>query len=92
MIDMAYAINLVDLTTHGKGDFGLMLLLAPVLTNTVVETNEAEVDHGSALLFNCDDERGAAICKIIKRQYPRSKNYMRLYHSKSGKGGWKRCD
>jgi hypothetical protein len=89
---MTYAINLVDYITHGKDDLALKLLLGPVLIGTtVIETNKVDFDHGTALLLNCDDERGAAICELIKRKYPRNGKYMRLYYSKGDKG-WKRAD
>ena len=89
---MPYAVNICDMTAFVGPDEPLnifALLLNPVTPGRVmVKANPKYLDEG-AILLECDEERAEAICLILRRKFP-EKWKMRLYHSKTGKGGWKR--
>lgn len=76
-----YAINLADWTAH-RGDLGLQILLAPVLSQSsqIVTVHKNKID-GTGLVLDCSDERAAAIVEIIRLHYP--KYHLRLYRGKS---------
>jgi hypothetical protein len=53
----------------------------------IVEAEKGRVD-GTAVLLDCDDERGEAIHFVLRKKF--TKNLFRMYYSKTGEGGWKR--
>lgn len=85
---MPYAVNIADFTGQ-RDDWGLGLLLAPVIDERAqtVEINSKRFDAVGARLI-CDEERAEAITKLVRHRYKR--HQLRLYYSKTGKGGWKR--
>ncbi len=95
---MHIAINICDLTTFinpdGQLSF-LQTLLGPVLTRETVEVEKGRID-GDAALIKEDilPERWDAIYTIIRdgvgEREPIHKNKLRIYQSRTGKGGWKR--
>lgn len=84
-----HAVNLADLTKAGvRSDIGVTLLLVPVVDKMVMVTiNKKRVDE-IGIPLTCGDERSTAIVEIIRKKYP--KHFLRMYHSKTGKGSWKR--
>ncbi len=93
---MKYAVNLGDLTTFTRPDDILnpyMMLLQPVLTREIVNCEREHFD-GMAVLVDATEERFEAILKIIREGLGKikavPKHKLRIYVSKTGKGGWKR--
>ena len=82
-----WAICLADITNTAVGDDpGIQLLIKPLLTDLVIEAVPNRFD-GIAVLLDCDESRGAAIHQLIRKKYPKYR--LRMYRSKTGKGGWK---
>jgi hypothetical protein len=80
-----YAINLADYTAH-RDDLGLSVLLAPVTrAKQMIICQQNRID-GIGLVLNCDDERAAAIVKIIRLRY--AKHQLRFHARGEGKT-WK---
>jgi hypothetical protein len=88
---MAYAINIADLTKY-RDDYVLMtVLLGPVLNRDperIVWVGGAERVDEIGVRLECDEERAVAIVEIIRMRLKRYE--LRIYHSRTGKGGWKR--
>ena len=84
---MYYAINVADLTAH-KDDFILQMLVG----NYADRHNTVEAEPGQfagvAVPLTCGDEQAAAIARVIRKHY--KKHQLRVYESKTGKGGWRR--
>jgi len=81
-----YAVNIFDLTRDDKKYLG-PILIAPVVPNKIEVKVGKNVDE-LALLLECDAQRAAAICLVIRMKWP--KHLIRCYQSKTGKGGWKK--
>jgi len=94
---MFIAINLADLTHYIGPDTGLLsplkLLLQPVTTDCTVRCEGNRFD-GVAILVDTNPERWDAIYEIIRNGCgnlkPIPKYKLRIYQSKTGRGGWKR--
>jgi hypothetical protein len=82
-----HRVNLADWMTH-KDDFGLMLLLGPVVDRDDVIMCEEDRADSMAIPLNCDQERSNAIVQFIRKRYKRHE--LRIYHSASGDGSWRR--
>ncbi len=54
------------------------------------ECLEKLVGIGHATLLACDEEQGEAIAKVVANMRPKRSVMPRIYHSTTGKGGWKR--
>jgi len=82
-----YAVNIGDWSMH-KDSMALKLLLSPVVSLDAlqVECEKGYVD-GAGLVLQCSDERGEAICHIVRKRLAR--HQLRLYYSKTGRS-WKR--
>ena len=84
---MRYAVNLADLMVYKDPMNPVRLLLEPVLTIETVVVASDKVDGVALLLYSSDPERVIAILQILRMKL---KPYqLRLYQSKTGKGGWK---
>jgi hypothetical protein len=82
-----YAIHLADLLLVLRDEFALRTLLKPLVENQhLVEVTPGMFD-GVALVLNCDDERAAAVVKVIRLRYRRDQ--VRCYRSTSGRGSWR---
>ena len=98
---MKYAVNICDLLKYSKLDAlpeGPLLLLQPILErdSDKVLNCEGERWDGAAtpVKESCPAERWEAIYHIIRNgtgnQPGIAKHELRIYESKTGKGGWKR--
>jgi hypothetical protein len=71
---MHYAVNLADLTVFAQESFHpVMLLLQPVLRDTVVDCEQA------IRLHDVDPEQWGEIVELIRREIP--EHQLRLYES-----------
>ena len=86
---MPYAINLADITNTPAGrDFVLAMLLDPVLDRScAIQIDSSRFDEMGVRL-DCDEGRAEAIVDTIRIKYRKSQ--VRMYHSKTGNGSWKR--
>ena len=85
--NMRYAVNLGDLMGYKDPMCPVQLLLGPVLTKEAIEVASDKVDGVALLLDDSDPERLDAILRLLRMK---CKPYqLRLYQSKTGKGGWK---
>ncbi len=93
---MKYAMNVADLTTL-KQDYPIIcdFMVAPVLTRETVEVERGRVDGVAVLVQDTiPTEQWEAIVAVLRNGlgafpgYPR--NLLRIYQSKTGRGGWKR--
>lgn len=90
-----YAVNLADLTifsqeARGRGFSPVLTLIRPVLTEETVMCEGRRWD-GTAVRVSqehVDSGRFDAVLELVRRQV--HKNKLRVYISKTGKGGWKR--
>ena len=89
---MAYAINIADLT--GALQMPEHMALAMVLrqhldddVSRVVECEQGKI-AGVGALFTCPDEQAAALIQLVRARLKRYE--LRIYHSRTGKGEWKR--
>jgi len=80
------AVNIGDLT---RDPLLAQLAIAPVIPNRRIVDAE-KLPDGAAIVLECPDDRAEAILWLIRRKYP--KHLIRVYRSKTGKGGWKRVD
>lgn len=71
-----YAINLADYLKHRR-DAGLAVQLSP-LVDPAPDVITCE-PGGVAIPLQCDDDRGAAITRNVRRVY--KPNQIRIYHS-----------
>jgi hypothetical protein len=86
---MPYAVNLGDLMSF-KDDMALAILLSPVIDrdpDSIVDCESGRFD-GMAARLTCDGDRAEAIVSIIRQRL--KKFELRLYHSNTGNGSWKR--
>lgn len=82
---MKYAVNVADLT---KDLILARFAFAPVINNqAIVQAEKGRVD-GGAVLMDCDSQRAESLLWLVRRKY--HKNLLRIYRSKTGRGGWKR--
>ena len=88
---MKYAVQLTDVAVRAYNSRTIdpvLLLLRPVLTDTVVKVTSAGVlDNTGILLDDSDPERLDAIVRLLR--YKLKQRDLRLYQSKTGRGGWK---
>lgn len=84
---MPYAVNLYDLMSLQALDPVCALFFPVSALGEVVAANRRKVGQ-DAVFLAFDDERAAAIVKLVRKRY--DKNSLLLYFSKSGRGGWKR--
>ena len=82
---MSYAVHLFDLQVW-REHLPVMALLGPVLSDRTVTVSTRDI-AGEAIVLNCDDERGEAIVAVLRLRVPRDR--LRMYHSRTGKGGWR---
>lgn len=98
---MKYAVNIADLMSFRKPDAlpeGPLLLLQPVLERDPDKVVNAEHNKwdgmASPVKEDCPPERWDAIYQIIRHGingHPGiPKHKLRIYQSKTGKGGWER--
>ena len=88
MTTPTYAVNLYDLQDLQKNDpVGALLFPPSCLGNPIIA--ERKKPHGDALILNVPNERATAILQIIRTKYPK-KYQFRIYHSKTGRAGWRR--
>lgn len=89
---MKYAINLADLTAYvqeaEKGYSPVMAMIGPVLDKHYVSVGKNLDDN--AVLLNCDEERAEAITQVVRDIWKIPKHKLRMYGSRTGKGGWKK--
>ena len=84
---MRYAVQFSDIVMVDPLH-PVRLLLAPVLTDTVVTVgNSDDFDCVGLLLDDSDPERLDAILRLLRSKL--KQRDLRLYQSKTGKGGWK---
>jgi len=83
-----YASNISDMAEH-HDDLGVQIMIGNVVhnNNRIVNAERDNFD-GAAIVWSCDDERGAAIVDILRKKF--KKHELRMYHSKTGNGSWKR--
>lgn len=95
---MFYAINAADLAAHIDPENPLSpitILLGPILTRESVKVDNNRID-GLAVRVQPDlpAKRWSAIYQIIREGCgnlkPIPKHKLRMYKSRTGKGGWKR--
>lgn len=97
---MKYAINLIDLAALNEtAEYKILVqcLLMPLFDKEpqTVNCNKSRVDE-EAILVSDDigDDRMAAVVQLVRQgtgvRKGIHKNKLRLYQSKTGKGGWKR--
>ncbi len=93
---MKYAMNVADLITL-KQDYPIIcdFMVAPVLTRETVDVEHGRVDGVGVLVQDTvSAEQWDAIVAMLRDGlgafpgYPR--NLLRIYQSKTGRGGWKR--
>jgi len=85
-VNMHYAINIADWAAR-KNDYGLAILLQPIVNQCTVDA-ELRRGDGVAVTLECGEERAKAVVDIIRQRFKRYE--FRCYHSKTGKGSWKR--
>lgn len=84
---MYYAMNVADAATFVQQEPAIFaMLVAPRLTKQIVDAEPGRFD-GMATLFT--DEPGTeAFIKVLRIR--KSKSALRIYRSKTGRGGWER--
>ena len=87
MNKLHYAVNLGDLIIYKDPMNPIRILLGPVLTDEAIEVAPDKVDGVALLLDDSDPERLDAILQLLRLKVPQ--RGLRLYQSKTGKGGWK---
>ena len=96
---MRYAVNIADLLIYAPPNantlpIGPLLLLQPVLEHEpdkVIMAEYSRLDGMASLIKeDCTQERWTAIYEVIRKQMNIPKHKLRIYKSKSGKGGWER--
>ena len=96
---MRYAVNIADLLIYDPPNLntlpvGPLLLLQPVLESDRDKVIMAEYQRwdGMAVLISedCTQERWDAIYEVVRKQMNIPKYKLRIYKSKTGKGGWER--
>jgi len=86
---MHYAVNIADLTNTPVGsDICMTMLLTPVLDRSPIWVAGRKRLDEVAMGLDCDEERAKAIADVIRLHY--KKHQVRVYYSRTGKGGWKR--
>jgi hypothetical protein len=86
---MRYAINIYDVP-HLNGFSKEMVLFGPIISEETVRVNHRRVD-GDAFLAKASvsPERWQAVKTLIRDVWGYRKSQLRLYESKTGRGGWK---
>lgn len=96
-----YAFNVADIHKyHADPEYGIMVqcLIKPVLdvdpTANLVECEKALDGMGVMVREDVSEERMQALLELVRNGAGHRagihKNLLRIYYSKTGKGGWKR--
>jgi len=83
-----YAVNLTSLMKLQETDPVGALLFPLSILGEAIEPIKRRLGH-TAITLLVDEARGAAIVQLVREKY--QKYEFLLYHSETGKGGWKRC-
>lgn len=83
-----YAINIADLMGIIKEDFGVSLLVRPVLAQATVAAEGKDHMDGMAIVMLCEADRCEAIIHMLRNKY--KKHQLRCYKGAVGTTTWKR--
>ena len=90
---MKYAVQLADIAIRAYNTTTIdpvLLLLRPVLTKIAVKVKPDDaLDNVGMLLDDSDPERLDAILQLLRLKVDHRD--LRVYQSKTGRGGWKRA-
>jgi hypothetical protein len=90
VVIMPYAVDIAALTSlRVRNDLVLQMLLKQVIDLDPAHAIDpsSESFTKKAALFTCDEERAEAVVAVIRKRYAHYE--LPLYHSKTGKGGWR---